>query len=139
MWGVCNMHNETSAKESLEIILIDDDKEVLKVHHKMVNLIGHAVVSFRSASDAIHYLKTAHEQIDLIITDLHMPEMNGAELLDHIRTLGIKTPAIILTGHPNDVNLLQIEIDQTMVITKPVRMKALAEHIASMQLSCVTA
>ncbi len=79
-------------------ILICDDEELIRwslVEH--LGGLGHRVVE---AADGLEALAAIDEHApDLVITDLHMPNMGGIELLRELRRLGRDLPVIVLTAH----------------------------------------
>lgn len=48
-------------------------------------MIGLSVVSIKDSLDALATLRSANGEFDLLITDLHMPGMNGLELQKHVK------------------------------------------------------
>jgi len=120
---------------TMEIVLVDDEPPVLKVHSAMLRKFGHKVSTFCSPDEAKKYILNNHNQIDLLITDFCMPSMNGSELLHCIRTAGINIPALILTGFPDEVDPLSRSDHGASILCKPVRINTLLEQVSSMQLA----
>jgi len=113
----------------LKIVLIDDNEQVLKVHGSMVVTMGHGITSFTSPLEAVDYLASDKNGVDLIITDYRMPQMSGLELLSKIHIAGRALPAIILTGYPDEVSREVADQYGASIVCKPIRMAALAAHI----------
>lgn len=90
----------------LRILVVDDD-EVACEHARLVaNAIGvHAdtVTSAREALDRLQMLRNQGKPYDFVLTDYKMPDMNGIELAQAIRTIdGGETAIIVLTGYSWD-------------------------------------
>ncbi len=93
------IHRISRSGQTLEVLIIDDDSEDLKLVKKMVEAEEkfHPILAQggRAALDILKYTMP-----DLIILDLFMPDMNGFELLDRFKTDPklSKVPVIVLTG-----------------------------------------
>ena len=83
--------------KSPNILLVDDDRNLLRVLAYQVGECGYRVISESSPLRAIERFK--EESIDLVVTDLRMPEMDGISLLKELRTLRPDLPVIVLTAH----------------------------------------
>jgi two-component system response regulator (stage 0 sporulation protein F) len=81
-----------------QVILIVDDEEGLREGlSKLLEDEGYVVFSAESAERALEILGQSH--IDLVLTDMRMPGMNGIELLKKIRERYGNVGVIILTGY----------------------------------------
>lgn len=100
---------ETKKKEEIKplILLVDDDTVFLKAQYKHLNM-KYRVAAVSKARDAIEVLHKMKP--DLILLDYMMPEMNGAELLQKIRTMPEKSiaekPVFFLSG-VSDSNIVK--------------------------------
>ena len=88
--------------QSKNILLVDDDKLVLRTITKLLNQQGYNVESAESGKEALK--KIEKEKFDLLIADVRMPDMNGIETIKKIRALYNKRdkpqiPEIIITGY----------------------------------------
>jgi len=113
------------------IVIVDDDPAVLRVHSRMIGLMGHNLTVFECPEQSLHYLQEHADTVDLLITDYHMPGFNGLDLIARLRDAGAGYPAIILTAHPYDVDGDLAKACNALVIAKPVPMQVLAGHICS--------
>ncbi len=88
----------------LTILCIDDSKETLELFAALLGMHGAKVVAAASGKEA---LAAANANIDLIISDIAMPQMDGFEVISQLRRRPelAKVPAIALTGYgrPQDV------------------------------------
>lgn len=70
---------------ALDILVVDDEAAIISFLTRFLTSRGHAVVS---ASDGMHALRIAEQfTFDVVVCDLHMPEMDGVELIRRMRTL----------------------------------------------------
>ncbi len=65
------------------ILIVDDSESIREVVSFTLKNEGYNVMIGNDGTDALEFFDGT--QIDLVITDLHMPEMNGIELIKHIR------------------------------------------------------
>jgi FixJ family two-component response regulator len=78
------------------IYLIDDDKSVRRGFEMFLKSVDMELKSFENAEDYLSAVKPQPK--DILILDLHLPGMNGCELLNHMRKDGITIPVIIVTA-----------------------------------------
>jgi DNA-binding NtrC family response regulator len=84
-------------KENISILIVDDDELILDSFSKLIRLKGYAVhraVNGKKALEVIYKKK-----VDVIITDMKMPEMNGMELLKIVKKRYPDIDVIIITGY----------------------------------------
>ena len=80
------------------IAVVDDDPGVLKSLEYLLESAGHAVLAFGSAAALLD--GGVLVKIDCVISDVHMPVMNGFALSQAIRQIRPELPVILITGHP---------------------------------------
>jgi len=83
-------------RKSRKILIIDDEPSLLKSLIKTLEKKGYDVIAFEDPLLAIEHLK--EEKIDLIISDLKIPKMDGIQLLHHVKTSYPNTPVILITA-----------------------------------------
>jgi DNA-binding NtrC family response regulator len=79
-----------------KVLIVDDDIDVVNAMQEYLTACGYMAVGCTSGREAIEKLKTY--DIEIILTDLMMPEMNGVELLKAARDIDPHLMGIILTG-----------------------------------------
>ncbi|MDT7893473.1 MAG: response regulator [Armatimonadota bacterium] len=94
---------EEEAKElpPLRILLVDDDPRVRRILGELMKSWGHTVVVAEDGFNALDAFLVAFrsgQPFDVVITDLGMPRMNGAELVRRIRQHDRQVPIIIVTA-----------------------------------------
>jgi CheY-like chemotaxis protein len=113
------------------VLLIDDDPQVRAVIRAMLAALGHSVVE---ASDGRVDLR-AVGPVDLVISDVFMPERDGFEVLRRLRAGRPAIPVLMVTGSPSfrgmDVARVARLLGARGVLTKPVGMAALAAAVES--------
>ena len=81
------------------ILVIDDDIRMLHALAKVLAGEGCAVGSAASSTIAMEYLLSPDRKIDLVITDIRMPLLDGMEVLDIVRTNRPTVPVILITAY----------------------------------------
>ena len=124
------MKREKSAP--VRILVVDDEPSFRKIIKKVLVRDGHSV---SLAGDGIEGLKIlANEEIDIVFTDINMPEMGGWEFLQQVHALYPKLPAAVITGLPSHesdpANALS---SMERILRKPVRIKEIRELIEELQ------
>ena len=67
------------------IMAVDDALTIRKAIELILTVNGHKALIFENGKEALHFART--ESVDLVITDLNMPEMNGMSLISNLRRL----------------------------------------------------
>jgi len=112
------------------ILLVEDDEQVRSYVADMLRDLGYAVVVAENADQAIASLARAQEHIDLLLTDVVLPGMNGRELADRAREMRPGIRALFMTGYARDVIVHQGRLDPGIdLIEKPFRSETLATRI----------
>lgn len=75
--------NNTQATDHPRIVVVDDDREILKLIMMLLRRLDAEVTSFHDPNAALSHFET--HTADLIIVDLMMPVVNGFELIQHLR------------------------------------------------------
>jgi len=90
-------------------MLVDDEPAILKALMRELGAWSranqHQILSFTSAKDALAAINRQNGGIDLLVTDLRMPEMGGSDLLQRVKERWPDVPAILLTGFADTVEI----------------------------------
>jgi CheY-like chemotaxis protein len=114
------------------VLLVDDEALVREITAEALEAAGYAVLSAGSAAEAIEFLASG-QAVDLLITDLSMPGMDGIALIREGQRRRPGLRAILLTGFATDAAELAIggTIRGTFsLLRKPIEPAALAERAA---------
>lgn len=109
----------------VRILVIDDDGAVLDIVSLMLTAGGHAVLPAASGREALARLE-AGEAVDLVLTDLNMPDMNGREVVRAIRSRWPSIRVGLLSGSLH--HLPEQHEGPDLILRKPV---GLAELLAA--------
>jgi signal transduction histidine kinase len=97
---------------------VDDEETVREMVSKVINLIGHEVVTTGNGREALEILRS--QTFSILITDVKMPEMDGFELTKVVRDQFPGTPIICMTAHGTSYNYTDVVgVGATDYISKP--------------------
>lgn len=112
------------------LLVVDDENEIVKLEQKILESLGYQVVAVASSVEALRQFKDQPESFDLIITDMAMPNMNGAELAQEIMRVRADIPIIICTGFSEIIDEEKARsLGVREYIMKPVARKEMAKAI----------
>ena len=87
----------------IQILVVEDDPAFRSVVGAALTKYGYSVIEASDGRAGLELLKT--HAIDLIITELLMPEMDGIELIVELRETKNTIPIIAMTGRPDDTEV----------------------------------
>jgi DNA-binding response OmpR family regulator len=114
---------------SKRILIAEDQMASREALTLLATRRGYDVVAVTNGADLLSI--AAKEKFDLIITDLIMPDLNGAAATEIMKMQGNETPVIALTGlSHHDVSLVETKF--TKIFHKPFNVDKLFEYIESL-------
>ena len=112
------------------ILLVDDDASIVQLNCKVLLGLGYKITAFTSSIEAFQEFQKNAGNFDLVITDMTMPGMTGAELAEKIFTIQPDFPIILCSGFSDLVNEEKARtLGIRAFVSKPVTRKDLAETI----------
>lgn len=115
------------------ILLVDDDALIRRALTLALERIGHAVLTAENGLEGASRAREA--AIDLAIVDIHMPEMDGLELLVQLRATAPTLPVIVMSGgdQTRDLSLLKDVklLGATAALAKPFSLDELYGLVAA--------
>lgn len=112
------------------ILLVEDQAEMLEYTCEVLEEF-YQVICATNGVEAWQILKNTSSKIDLVISDLMMPEMDGFELLEKLRSDEelMTTPVVLLTARTGDENIVKaLSVGVSDYITKPFTKDVLYAH-----------
>lgn len=112
------------------ILLVEDEAPLLEVTQRMLEMRGYKVLTASTPGQAIQLAREHAGTIDLLITDVVMPEMNGRDLTKNILSLYPETKRLFMSGYTADVIAHQGVLDKgVFFIQKPFSAQDLAATV----------
>ena len=100
------------------VLIVDDDEAVRTTLYKVIRSNGLDAEMASGGEQALNLISKTH--YDLILLDVNMPGMDGFTLVQKLRSRGIKTPIIIVSGRKEDCDTLYgLDIGADDYVTKP--------------------
>ena len=100
------------------ILIVDDDVNILELLQRHLQSLNYHVFKAVSVKEAVSILRDS--TIDLLITDLKMPELDGSELIKFVSEHYPKMPKLVVTGYPSvQDSLAAIKSGVVDYLTKP--------------------
>jgi two-component system cell cycle sensor histidine kinase/response regulator CckA len=113
------------------ILVVDDEDAVRVVVSRTLQAEGYEVFGARDGKEALRMLDEIGGAIDLVITDLVMPELGGAKLVEEIAKRYAEIPIVWVSGHPREGDIPRDQHGrQQPFLMKPVAPDALLDTVA---------
>jgi len=126
------MGDPTRPGRSTTILVVDDQESVRRLIVTILERAGYSTVEAKNAREAVALFSTHH--LDLILTDIFMPEGDGLEIINEMRRLKSGVRVIVVSGGLSgaSVDFLQMahDLGATAVLSKPFREKELLDVVA---------
>jgi len=110
----------------MNLLIIDDERDIRDSLSNFVQKLGHTVFCAENGNDGLQ--KFQDEDVDLVITDIRMPGMDGIELLRRIKKIQ-RSPVIVIviTGHGDMDNAIKaLKYGAYDYLQKPIDVRELA-------------
>ncbi len=110
----------------MRILVVDDEEFVLKFLDMLLTREGHAVTLAKDGLKALELFKPG--EFDLVITDLLMPRLDGADLAAKIKAIVPSQPILLVTGFADQLKGKEHPFDA--ILDKPFTLSELRKAIA---------
>jgi CheY-like chemotaxis protein len=113
------------------ILLVDDEPQVVDLVERMLRREGFHVLSATDPEEAIQTAEAQEGWIDLLLTDIVMPQMNGRELADHLKTKRRGMRVLYMSGFMKDALLKYYDVSITGIpfLQKPFTQQMLGRKV----------
>lgn len=122
--------NERGLRGTETVLIAEDEEVVRKLACKVLRMYGHKVLEATGGNDALLISESHLAPIDLLITDVIMPDMNGLELANRLTALRPETRVLFMSGYTDSAIVHQGFLDDgANFIQKPFSPEALASKV----------
>ncbi|PKN20868.1 MAG: hypothetical protein CVU71_03565 [Deltaproteobacteria bacterium HGW-Deltaproteobacteria-6] len=112
------------------ILIVEDEESVLKLSRDMLEILGYRVLTASKTDQAVRLVGEYDGNIDLLLTDIVMPDMNGKELSERIIPIKPGMKCLYMSGYTADVIARQGILDEGIkFISKPFSLRDLAAKV----------
>lgn len=113
------------------ILLVEDEEDVRILTARMLQVQGYTVIEAALAGEAVIAAERHHEKIDLLLTDVIMPRMGGAELAERLRKDHHGLKVLYMSGYASDVLMSHENVDgeNTAFIAKPFTLESITKKV----------
>jgi CheY-like chemotaxis protein len=113
----------------LRLMLVDDAPDVLRAATELLSSCGVRVSAFLDPREAWGAFESTPTEFDAVLTDFHMPHLNGGELAQLVHSVSPDVPIIVWTGSQRD-EIEKYEDSVAAVIDKTTRTDAIRDLLS---------
>lgn len=117
-------------EERKTILVVEDDPDVLSAIVKNLEHAGYRIITANDGMEGLKKIKSGG--YDLVITDIVMPYVSGTGVVSALKESNPHIPVIAITGYGEIPETMAVEQKADLVLSKPVRMSDLKEHIVKL-------
>ena len=113
------------------ILLVEDDPMLMEMSHRMLELLNYEVMSAATPGEAIEVMNEYGDRIDLVLSDVIMPEMNGRELIGRLRKIRPDFKCLFMSGYTDDIVIPKgtLREEGALFIQKPFSRREIANRL----------
>ena len=122
--------HETPPSGGETVLLVEDNAQLMELAGVMLEQLGYKVLSAATPTEAIRIAGNHAGAIDILMTDVVMPEMNGKILMQHIRILRPGIRCLFMSGYTENVIAHHgVVDDDVFFLQKPFSRETLADRL----------
>src|SRR5947209_728632 len=115
------------------ILLVDDEDDLRHATSEYLESCGYKVLKARNGKEAIEMSDAFSGDIELLISDIVMPKVNGRGLVDHVRKTRPQTNVLVISGYADDAVIRHgIYLETTCFLQKPFTFQVLGAKIRTL-------
>lgn len=84
------------------ILVVEDDSAVRKLLCRILQSYGYRIIESTTPTESLQIFDRLHSEVDLVITDVVMPEMNGQQLSERLRAIKPEVHVLFVSGYTDD-------------------------------------
>jgi two-component system, cell cycle sensor histidine kinase and response regulator CckA len=115
---------------SATVLLVEDEDPVRKFGARALRNKGYRVIEAESGEAALKVIRDAKERIDLLISDVVMPQLDGPALVREVRSIRADMKVIFISGYAEDAFRKRLDRESNIdFLSKPFNLKQLASKV----------
>jgi two-component system cell cycle sensor histidine kinase/response regulator CckA len=119
----------TTPRGTETILLVEDEDQVRDVARGILTRHGYTVIAARNAGEALLQCEQAGQSIDLLLTDVVMPQMGGLELATRLLALRPDLKVLYMSGYTDDASLRDLVDGELAYLQKPLTVATLTRKV----------
>lgn len=124
---ITQFHEETGRTT---VLLVEDERSILNLCRRLVEKLGYRVFTAETPSEALSIARQSDDPIDLLISDVVLPEMNGRDLASELSKICPEIRSLFMSGYTADVIAHRgVDDDSIHFIQKPFTRKEFYKQI----------
>ena len=112
------------------LLFVDDEEPLRETTAELLRGLGYAVSTCGDGAEAVERYRESWQKVDLVVLDMLMPEMNGADAFRAMRQINPKVKALLTTGRSTDAEARALEREGVLVVQKPCGIADLSQALA---------
>ena len=108
----------TAGRGQGRVLLVEDEDAVRAIIHRTLTEAGYDVIDVSDGAEALGVLETQASDVDVVLSDVAMPRMDGRQLADHVRVRWPSLPVVLMSGFANP-DTLGLDAGVTLLLLKP--------------------
>lgn len=111
------------------VLLLDDNVDTVSLLKLQFEGAGFRVIAFSSCLEALEFVSESPQAFDCVLSDLHMPDASGLDLLAAVREIDAVTPFLIMTAQTDFDEGVVFEQGGQGVLYKPLNREAMIDRV----------
>ena len=112
-----------------QVMVVEDEPFVRRITARLLQEAGYAVHERKDGLEALEFVQSAPELLDVVLSDVVMPRLNGVELLQRLSSVCPELPCILISGYGFE-QLAEFGIAAPCgMLTKPVASQVLLDEV----------
>lgn len=127
---IADSEDESLTEGNETILLVDDEQIIVEVARDMLEILGYKVIVTQSGQEAINIYQQQKDGIDLVIQDMVMPGIDGAEIFRALKNINPNVKVILASGYIMNQQIATVmEQGCRAFIQKPFRLEDLSGKV----------
>ena len=129
---IAKQESEALPVDGEHVLVVDDEPPIVKLLEKSLHRLGYDVTAKTDSQKALQTFRESPDTVDLVLTDMSMPGMNGDQLAAAIKDLRPDVPILVCTGYNHTITAENRNSNIDGFLSKPVKTAELAKKIRSL-------
>ena len=110
------------------ILVVDDEDQVREIISQFLNKLGYRIVSSTNGRDALTKIK--EQPVDLVLSDVRMPGLDGLQLLKAVKDMNPRIPVVLISGYTDiEIVVEALKAGAENFLSKPIKMNFLGKVV----------